>query len=215
MYEHRVMANNGDYLWVLCRGLAVPGGGAPATRIVGSFTDITDRRTLEERLRHEALFDSLTGLPNRVLFLDRLAQAVATAKRQRGYSYTVLWLDLDNFKELNDSLGHPLGDKVLVEVAERLRRDLREADTAARFGGDEFALLLQDIADLPTVERLVERLLGRLRVPYEIDGHRVVVTASVGIATSTVGYERPEDVLRDADIAMYRVKSTGRGTYSA
>ena len=215
MYEHRVMANNGDYLWVLCRGLAVPGGGAPATRIVGSFTDITDRRTLEERLRHEALFDSLTGLPNRVLFLDRLAQAVATAKRQRGYSYTVLWLDLDNFKELNDSLGHPLGDKVLVEVAERLRHDLREADTAARFGGDEFALLLQDIADLPTVERLVERLLGRLRVPYELDGHRVVVTASVGIATSTVGYERPEDVLRDADIAMYRVKSTGRGTYSA
>jgi diguanylate cyclase (GGDEF)-like protein/PAS domain S-box-containing protein len=214
MYEHRVMANDGTYLWVLCRCLAVPGGGVPATRIVGSFTDITDRRTLEERLRHEALFDSLTGLPNRVLFLDRLAQAVATAKRQRGYSYTVLWLDLDNFKELNDGLGHPLGDKVLVEVAERLRHDLREADTAARFGGDEFALLLQDVSDLPTVERLVQRLLGRLRVPYELDGHRVVVTASVGVATSTAGYERPEDVLRDADIAMYRVKSTGRDTYS-
>src|ERR1039458_3430910 len=145
----------------------------------------------------------------------RPAPRSVTPSLRRCHSHATSSTATGTTRSLNQTLGEPLGDKVLVEVAERLRHDLREADTAARFGGDEFALLLQDIADLPTVERLVERLLGRLRVPYELDGHRVVVTASVGIATSTVGYERPEDVLRDADIAMYRVKSTGRGTYSA
>ena len=119
--EHRVRAADGSYKWALCRGLAVPGAGAPATRIVGSLTDVTERRLLEERLRRQALFDSLTGLPNRVLFMDRLSQAVANAKRHRGYTYAVLWLDLDNFKNLNDSLGHQFGDKLLVQVAERIR----------------------------------------------------------------------------------------------
>ncbi len=198
----------------LCRGLAVPGEGGPATRIVGSLTDVTERHLLEERLRHQALFDSLTGLPNRVLFMDRLSQAVATAKRRLGYTYTVLWLDLDNFKNLNDSLGHQFGDKLLVHVAERIRAQLRESDTAARFGGDEFAFLVLDIPDFAAVQRIVRRLLDSLRAPYQLDGHEVVVTGSLGVATSTTGYEYPEDVLRDADIAMYRAKSTARGSYA-
>ncbi len=212
--EHRVRAGDGHYKWALCRGLAVPRAGAPATRIVGSLTDITERHLLEDRLRHQALFDSLTGLPNRVLFMDRLSQAVANAKRRPGYTYTVLWLDLDNFKNLNDSLGHQFGDKLLVEVAERIRAQLREADTAARFGGDEFALLVLDVPNFASVQRIVRRLLDSLREPYQLDGHDVVVTGSLGVATSTTGYDCPEDVLRDADIAMYRAKSTGRGSYA-
>ncbi len=212
--EHRVKAVDGHYRWALCRGLAVPGAGAPVTRIVGSLTDITERCLLEERLRHQALFDSLTGLPNRVLFMDRLSQAVANAKRRPGYTYTVLWLDLDNFKNLNDSLGHQFGDNLLVQVAERIRSQLRESDTAARFGGDEFALLVLDVPDFASVQRIVRRLLGSLRVPYELDGHEVVVTGSLGVATSMTGYDKPEDVLRDADIAMYRAKSTARGSYA-
>jgi diguanylate cyclase (GGDEF)-like protein/PAS domain S-box-containing protein len=212
--EHRVRAGDGHYKWALCRGLAVPGAGVPAARIVGSLTDITERRLLEERLRHQALFDNLTGLPNRALFMDRLSQAVATAKRRPGYTYTVLWLDLDNFKNLNDSLGHQFGDKLLVHVAERIRAQLREPDTAARFGGDEFAFLVLDVQDFSVVQRIVRRLLDSLGAPYHIDGHDVAVTGSLGVATSTTGYECPEDVLRDADIAMYMAKSTARGSYA-
>jgi diguanylate cyclase (GGDEF)-like protein/PAS domain S-box-containing protein len=209
--EHRVRARDGAYLWVLCRGLAVPGLGAPATRVVGSLTDITERRSLEERLRRQALYDSLTGLANRVLFLDRLSHAIATAKRQGGSSYTVLWLDLDNFKNLNDTLGHLYGDKLLVQVAERIRARVRETDTAARFGGDEFVLLLQD-AGAEAVESVVRRLSQCLNEPYDLDGEAVVVTASIGVAMSTGDYERPEEILRDADIAMYRAKATGSGS---
>ena len=181
---------------------------------MGSFSDVTERRALEERLRHQALYDSLTGLPNRVLFLDRLSHALATAERQPGFSYAVLWLDLDNFKDLNDGLGHLMGDKLLVRVADRVRRHLRDTDTAARFGGDEFAVLLEDVADLPSVDQVLQRLLEHLGEPYDIEGHRVVATASIGVVTATNGYERPEDVLRDADVAMYRVKSSGRASYA-
>ena len=214
MSEHRVRAHDGDYRWALCRCLAVPGLGAPATRIVGSLTDVTERHMLEERLRHQALYDDLTGLPNRALFLDRLSQAVSKAKRQPECSYSVLWLDIDNFKNLNDSLGHQVGDKLLVVVAERLRAQLRKADTAARFGGDEFAMLLLEVPDFAAVQCAVERLLRSLRAPYRIDGHEIVVTGSVGVTTSANCYETPEEVLRDADIAMYRAKSTARGTYA-
>ena len=156
----------------------------------------------------------MTGLPNRTLFLDRLTQALANSKRRSNHTYTVLWLDLDGFKILNDSLGHQMGDKLLVQVADRIRAQLREADTAARFGGDEFAVLLLDIPDAPTVKAVVRRLLENLGAIYDVDGHEIVVTASIGVAMSSTGYDRPEDVLRDADIAMYRAKSDGRGTYA-
>jgi diguanylate cyclase (GGDEF)-like protein/PAS domain S-box-containing protein len=214
LHEHRVKASDGSYLWLQCRGLAVPGLGRPATRIVGSLTDITEQRLLEERLRQQALFDSLTGLPNRTLFSDRLTQALANSKRRSNHTYTVLWLDLDGFKILNDSLGHQMGDKLLVQVANRISAQLREADTAARFGGDEFAVLLLDIPDVPTVKAVVRRLLENLGAIYDVDGHEIVVSASIGVAMSSTGYDRPDDVLRDADIAMYRAKSNGRGTYA-
>lgn len=214
MSEHRVRAGDGSVKWALCRCRAVPGLGAPATRIVGSLTDVTERRQLEERLRHQALYDSLTGLPNRVLFMDRLSEAVAQAKSQEGYGYSVLWLDIDNFKNLNDSLGHQFGDKLLVVVAERLRGQLRGMDMAARFGGDEFAVMLLGTEARTAVERVARRILDGLAMPYQIDGHEVVVTASLGVAEGSRGYESPEDVLRDADIAMYEAKAARRGSYA-
>jgi diguanylate cyclase (GGDEF)-like protein len=213
LHECRARASAGaNYAWYELRAVAVPGMGAPATRIVGSLTDVTQRRALEDRLRHQALHDDLTGLPNRALFLDRLSQAIAAAKRRRKYSYAVLWLDLDGFKVLNDSLGHSFGDKLLVLVAERVRTHLRETDTAARFGGDEFALLVLGPGSRVSLEGMAHRLLEHLNEPYDVEGHKVVVTASLGIATSTTGYRRPEDVLRDADIAMYKAKALGPGS---
>jgi len=213
-HEHRIRASDGRYRWVLCRGLGVPGDGSPARRLVGSLTDITERHELAEQLKHQALHDSLTGLPNRLLFLDRLSQAIAHCRRRPGYEYAVLWLDLDGFKVVNDSLGHVVGDLLLKQVAERLAAQVRNADTAARFGGDEFAVLLHDAPNLAAVEAVVKRVQHSLGQPYDLDGHQVVVTASIGVSTSAGGYERAEDVVRDADLAMYRAKAAGRGGYA-
>lgn len=208
--EHRMRTADGSYRWALCRGLVVLGAEGRPTRVVGSLTDVTARRSLEDQLLRQALFDALTGLPNRTLFLDRLSQSIAYARREPGYDYAVLWLDLDGFKLVNDSLGHLVGDQLLCRVADRLRASLRETDTAARFGGDEFAVLLHDIASLDVVDAVVERLQAELRQPYVLGTHEVVVTASIGITGGASSYEKAEDVLRDADIAMYRAKSAGR-----
>jgi diguanylate cyclase (GGDEF)-like protein len=210
-YEVRARAGDGPSLWLLCRGLAVPGTGAPATRIVGSMTDVTERRSLEEQLRRQALYDNLTGLPNRQLFLDRLSQAMLTAKRQPEHVYTVLWLDLDNFKHVNDTLGHLFGDQVLVQVADRIRAHVRGSDTAARFGGDEFLLLLQDANDAALVDGVVRRLSAHLGQPYVLRGHTVSIRASIGVAGGIAVYESADEILRDADRAMYMAKSSGAG----
>ncbi len=207
--EHRLRATDGSYRWALARGLAVPGTGRPAQRVVGALTDVNERRELEERLRQQALYDPVTGLANRVLFLDRLAQAMAATRRRPRLSYAVLWLDLDNFKQLNDTMGHLCGDTVLAQVGQRIRGELRRTDTAARFGGDEFVVLLEE-AGRPAADRLVRQLSEALSKPYELEGRAVVVTASIGAAVGGPGYERPEQVLRDADRAMYRAKSEHR-----
>jgi diguanylate cyclase (GGDEF)-like protein/PAS domain S-box-containing protein len=211
--EHRMIARDGSSRWVLCRAAAVPGRGRPATRLVGSHTDITERKELEDRLRQYAMYDPLTGLPNRRLFMDRLARAVRRAKRIPGYEFSVLFMDLDDFKVVNDSLGHMAGDSLLVKVAKRIGSYLRENDTAVRFGGDEFAILLDNIAAQDRLDTVVRRLHEHLATPYEVEGQEVVVSATIGIATSTTDYDNPEDVVRDADTAMYRAKSTGRGSH--
>jgi diguanylate cyclase (GGDEF)-like protein/PAS domain S-box-containing protein len=210
-YEHRIQTDAGEIRWILCRGLAVADEGT-VTRVVGSFTDVTDRRELEDRLRHQALYDSLTALPNRTLLLDRLGVAMRRRERSPEHRFAVLFIDLDGFKVINDSLGHVTGDKLMVGVAQRLQSFLRVGDTAARIGGDEFVVLLDDLGPNADVPSVTARLQDMLAVPFEIDCHRVVVTASIGIATAVAEHDSAEDMLRDSDIAMYRAKTRQRGS---
>ncbi len=212
-HEHRLLAQDGTYRWVLCRALAIPGHGRPASRLVGSLTDITERHDLEDRLRRQALFDTLTGLPNRPLFLDRLDRALARRLRTGTGHFAVVFLDLDGFKLVNDSLGHAAGDALLEQVATRITACLRDSDTAARLGGDEFTVLLEGLATTTAVPSVVRKIQASIAEPYEIDGNTIVVTASAGVATSEVPYGAGDDVLRDADIAMYRAKSLEPGTF--
>ncbi|HUG00225.1 MAG TPA: EAL domain-containing protein [Longimicrobiales bacterium] len=175
--------------------------------------DITARNAREQRLRHDSLHDPLTGLPNRALFLDRLEQAIKHGRRHEGAEFAVLFLDLDRFKIVNDSLGHLQGDKLLQEVAERLRGVTRDEDTVARLGGDEFAILINDVQDLGDATRVADRVGEVLSAPLTLAGHEIGVSASTGIALSWTDYEDPLDVLRDADTAMYRAKDQGVGRY--
>jgi diguanylate cyclase (GGDEF)-like protein/PAS domain S-box-containing protein len=180
---------------------------------VWSFRDITERKQAEAKLVYTALHDPLTNLPNRVLFMDRLSHAMERAKRHRGHRFAVLYLDLDRFKVVNDSLGHNIGDLLLIEGARRLSSCLRNEDTVARLGGDEFVILLEDIQDPTDVTRVADRIQHDLAIPYDLEGHKVFVSVSLGIVLSETSYEKPEDALRDADIAMYRAKGQGRGRY--
>ncbi len=177
---------------------------------IGVALDITERKQAEQRLLHAVLHDALTGLPNRALFMDRLAHALERTRR-KGQPVGTLLLDLDRFKHVNDGLGHLAGDRLLVAVARRLRACVRPEDTVARFGGDEFTVLLEDIDGADDAIRVAERIHYDLSPPLEIDGHEVVIGASVGIAVSTPSHHRPEEILRDADTAMYRAKARGGG----
>src|SRR5256714_560071 len=181
------------------------------TGAIGVSHDITQRTRAEAALQHQAFHDALTGLPNRALFLDRLEHALARAHRQAG-AVGVLFLDLDRFKLVNDSLGHAAGDLLLVAVAARLKGCLREEDSVARFGGDEFAILLGEVDEVSMTLRTAERIIQALDAPFHLDGHDVVTATSIGIVTSTPQHT-PPDMLRDADVALYRAKNRGRGRY--
>ncbi|WP_341529077.1 EAL domain-containing protein [Nostoc sp. UHCC 0302] len=176
--------------------------------------DITERKRAEEQLLQNAFYDALTGLPNRALFMERLKHALEQAKRQENYLFAVLFLDLDRFKVINDSLGHLMGDKFLLTIADRVRVCIRSMDIVARFGGDEFTILLEGIQNVADAIKVVERIQQQLALPFELDGQEVFTTASIGIAlSSTVDYDQPENLLRDADAAMYRAKALGRARY--
>jgi diguanylate cyclase (GGDEF)-like protein/PAS domain S-box-containing protein len=181
--------------------------------VVGILHDVTDRKRAEQQLVYNAFHDALTGLPNRALFLDRLERVSTHSRRHAAGGYAVLFLDVDRFKVINDSLGHLIGDQLLVAVARRLQESMRDEDTVARFGGDEFAILIRDIADVSDATRVSERIRQQLHTPFTLEGNEIYATVSVGIALSSSGYERPEEVLRDADIAMYRAKLGGRARY--
>ena len=210
--EFRIRDGAG-WRWVQSRGLGVPARDGRVVRLVGSLSDIHPRKLLEEQLRLGALYDTVTGLPNRRLFLERLGMTIQQARRRATCGYAVIFLDLDGFKLVNDSLGHLVGDQLLMVVAERLRGELREVDIAARFGGDEFALLLTDpVPD--EVLAIARRIQECIAAPVMLAGHEVSITASVGIATSSTGYADAEEVLRDADIAMYDAKTSERGSAS-
>jgi len=211
--EYRIMHKDGEYRWMVSRGLAVWDHDGYATRIAGSQTDITDRKNAEQKLLHDAFYDSLTGLPNRALFTDRLNYAIERAKRREDYGFAVLFMDIDRFKDINDSLGHLMGDQLLKAIAKKLLSGIRATDTVARFGGDEFVILMDDVRDSSNAIRVANWIQNEYTSPFNLKDHDVFVSTSIGIVLSTTGYQRPEDVLRDADIAMYSAKAKGKARY--
>ena len=208
--EHRLRHAADGWRWVLARGRAARDGAGKAVRFSGSFMDVTRRRAASERALHDALHDPLTHLPNRALFLDLVKRSFARSRRRDDYRFAVVFLDLDRFKAVNDGLGHAAGDDLLVQMATRLQGCLREGDTLARHGGDEFTILLDDVKGPGDTQIVADRLHQVTKQPFQVAGHDVFSTVSVGVALSTPGYTRPEDLLLDADTAMYRAKALGR-----
>lgn len=181
--------------------------------IVTTCEDITERKHVEQRLFHDAFHDGLTGLPNRAMFTQMVERAIARLARPQEPSYALLFLDLDRFKVVNDSLGHVVGDMLLCEVARRLRECVRPGDVVARLGGDEFTVLLERVADPSNATRVAQRIIEVLETRFVLDGHEIYISTSIGIALGGAQYRSPDEVLRDADIAMYRAKSRGLGRY--
>ena len=219
--EYRMLHKDGAYRWMLTRGVAVRNENGTIGRMAGSQTDITERRRKEEKLQHDAFHDSLTNLPNRVLLMDRLEHALKLYKRNPALVFAVLFLDLDRFKVINDSLGHAIGDQLLVAVSARLVESFRKSDTVAhigetfaRLGGDEFVVLLEGIKHSNHAVNVATRIQGELDAPFMIEGHEIFITASIGIALSSLNYERSEEILRDADTALYRAKELGKARYA-
>ena len=211
--EHRILHRDGTYHWMLVRGMAVRDANGIAYRMAGSQTDITARKNAEEQLVHDAFHDLLTGLPNRALFLDRLDRTIEYSRRYNSFYFAVLFLDLDRFKVINDSLGHAVGDQLLVEISKVLQTCIRSSDTVARFGGDEFVVLLHDIHDIHDAIKVARHIQDVLSNPFILGNNRVFTSASIGIVLSSNGYLSREDIVRDADIAMYQAKMVGKSNY--
>lgn len=207
--EYRILHVNGSDVWVLCRGLVVRDAEGNAYRMAGSQTDITARKLAEMRLAHDALHDMLTGLPNRALFMDRLTLRIEHTNRHPDLLFAVLFVDLDRFKVVNESLGHAVGDQLLIATTHRLLQCIRPGDSISRLGGDEFAILLNEIGDANDAIRVAERIQARLVSTSLLASVKRSTTASIGITLFNFEYTKPEDYLRDADTAMYRAKALG------
>jgi PAS domain S-box-containing protein len=224
--EYRMRHKNGDWRILESTASPIQNGNGHLERLVIVNRDITERKRAEEMLEHRALHDVLTELPNRALFVDRLQHSLIRARRHSDYSFVVLFIDIDGFKVLNDSLGHSAGDELLIQVAKRLTACFRETDTVsrsatvlnskltndglARLGGDEFTVLLDDVSEPSDAIRVARRILDRIALPFTLGTQQIVISASVGIAASNNSYEGAEDLLRDAEIAMYRAKQAGK-----
>ncbi|MGH2888596.1 MAG: diguanylate cyclase domain-containing protein, partial [Solirubrobacteraceae bacterium] len=210
LIEHRMRHADGGWRWVVARGLASRDERAAPVRMAGSLSDVTDRRMAQRRLAHDALHDTLTGMPNRTLFADRVAQALRRARRDPSAACAVLFLDVDRFKLVNDSLSHAVGDRLLIALAECVATALRPGDTVARLGGDEFAVLLEEVVDADDALLVCERIMRSLTLPFHIDGHELFASVSIGIALGAEGLEAGE-LIGGADIAMFDAKRRGRG----
>jgi diguanylate cyclase (GGDEF)-like protein/PAS domain S-box-containing protein len=211
--EQRFTHKSGHLVWMLVNIFVLNDLNRDSAPLVFQLQDISDRKMAEERLVHDVFHDALTGLPNRALFMDRLRLALERTRRRKDQVFSLLFLDLDSFKAINDNLGHVVGDQLLILVSRRLTACLRTTDTIARLGGDEFTILLEDLSDEREALRIVERLQKALERPCKLGPSDVVVTASIGITSSKLPYERADEMLRDADVAMYRAKSAGKACY--
>ncbi|HLV87835.1 MAG TPA: EAL domain-containing protein [Candidatus Sulfotelmatobacter sp.] len=227
--EYRIHHKDGSWRVLESTSSAIPGPNGEPQGLVIVNRDITERKRAEALLEHRAFHDSLTNLPNRALFLDRLQRALSVSRRHPDFRFAVLLIDIDQFKVFNDSLGYSAGDELIVQIAWRLRACLRSADTVsrkpekgetqpsestlARPGGDEFVVLAEELHDPSDAVRMSERILQRLAVPFTVNGHEIVISASIGIALSGTDCSEPEDVLRDAEIAMYRAKHAGKARF--
>src|SRR5438309_5599596 len=226
--EYRIRHKDGTWRILESTASAIKDKDGQTERLVIVNRDITERKRAEEMLAHSAFHDALTNLPNRALFLDRVRHALALSLRHPSYKFAVLFIDIDEFKVFNDSLGHDAGDALLIQIARRLTVSLRGADTVsrprlginaepvvsestlARPGGDEFTVLIEDLHDPSDAIRVAERIQQRLALPFDLNGQQIVLTVSIGIAFSGKTEAEAQDVLRDAEIAMYRAKSTGK-----
>ena len=207
--EYRVKHFNEDYRWVLTRGLAVRDSDGTAYRIAGSQTDITEKKLSDAKSIHDALHDTLTGLPNRTLFLDRIRQILKKRERNQNLQYAVIYIDLDRFRLVNESLGHVHGDELIIQTGHRLRDCVQPGDTVARLGGDEYAILMEDIDDINLAIKLTETIQSEFSKPFSLGDKEVFSSGSMGVAYSNLDYERPEDIIRDAELAMYKAKRLG------
>ena len=224
--DYRMRHKDGSWRVLESTASAIHDSSGEIEKLVIVNRDITERKRAQEMLAHSALHDVLTNLPNRALFLDRLQHAIIRARRHSDYKFAVLFFDLDEFKVLNDSLGHSAGDELLVQISQRLAAGLRETDTVsrsetenhsiadegslARLGGDEFTVLLEDVSDVGNAVRVAQRILNKWLTPFAVDGQEVVISASIGVAMWSPGYVEAEHLVRDAEIAMYRAKRGGK-----
>lgn len=211
--EYRICQDEHE-VWVRVRGLAIRDQNGKAYRVAGSITDITEQKDFEALLEYQALNDPLTGLPNRTLLQDKLRHLIKTTKRNSDHKFAILFIDIDRFKNINDSLGHQKGDQLLVSIANRLLNAVREQDTVARLGGDEFCILVDNLKSLSDIINFVKKVLRQLSTPFDLKGQEILTSASIGIAVSNSNYDRAEEMLRNADLAMYRAKTQGKNRYA-
>ena len=211
--EYRILRPDGEIRWLKNRGHVITDDQGRPSRLDGIIYDITEQKRAQAQLLHDAFHDELTGLPNRNLMMERISQSLKRQHRIPDYQFALLFIDLDRFKIINDSLGHLVGDQLLVAIAHLLENCLRTSDTVARLGGDEFTILLDGIQGIDDAIHVAERILETLKTPFQVGDHSVFTGSSIGIAYNSVQYDDATLLLRDADIAMYRAKSLGKGCF--
>ena len=208
--EYRIRHFSNNYLWMMAKGLAIRTSSGRATRFAGSQTDVSERKSNEEQMIYDALHDTLTSIPNRTLLLDRIRQSLVRRKRYPKTSFAIIFIDLDRFRLVNESLGHIHGDELLQLISARLKETIPIGDTVARLGGDEFSILLQDIDSVRDVEAIAKDIQNSFSKPFFLGDKEVFASASMGIAHSDNNYKTPEEILRDSELAMYRAKRGGK-----
>jgi diguanylate cyclase (GGDEF)-like protein/PAS domain S-box-containing protein len=213
--EYRCRKPSGEVVWVVGQAVPLRSESGAVTGFIGTVTDVSALKEAEARLQRLALYDAMTGLPNRVLLLDRLEKALSRTHRRPPYQFATMVLDLDGFKKVNDTLGHEAGDLVLIEVAARLNSVLRPGDTAARTGGDEFSVLLMNLPSAQAAEPICRRIIECVNRPIRIGASEVTVGVSIGYSLSTPQHDNRDALLRDADMAMFQAKAAGKNQYRA